>query len=158
MGFTLLVYLIHYKVIKIPRIRIRRPKRIVGDSLLDEEDPILPHIGSNTSVKSDTSATSSLSFLAKSLQIERSDLEIIKRISEGSYGVVFLGKYRGSHVAVKKLKIDDPVSFEQEVSSLISLRHPNIVLFIGVCATGEYKLIVTVCLSFINTNIVGILF
>jgi serine/threonine protein kinase len=41
------------------------------------------------------------------------------------------------------LKIDDQIAFEQEVNSLLSLRHPNIVLLIGICQNGDFKLIVT---------------
>jgi serine/threonine protein kinase len=39
--------------------------------------------------------------------------------------------------------VEDEVLFEQEVSTLVALRHPNIVLFIGVCTADSYKLIVT---------------
>lgn len=71
--------------------------------LIIEEDHILSY-GSNASIKSTISNATSLSFLAgnlKSLQIKREDLQFIKRLSEGSYGIVFLGRYRSSQVAIK---------------------------------------------------------
>jgi hypothetical protein len=75
--------------------------------------------------------------------IKVEDLTFEQRISEGTFGVVFKGKYRGGQVAIKKLKLDDYDEFEHEVEILSRLRHPNIVLFMGVCFQNEYKLIVT---------------
>ncbi len=72
------------------------------------------------------------------------DLSFDSKISEGAFGVVFRGKYKGSHVAIKKLKmINVDLEFENEVRMLMSLRHPNIVLFMGACIGDEYKFIVT---------------
>jgi hypothetical protein len=71
--------------------------------------------------------------------IKVEDLSFDSRISEGSYGVVFRGKYKGSRVAIKKLKIEADTEFEHEVRMLISLRHPNIVLFMGACLGNDFK-------------------
>jgi serine/threonine protein kinase len=80
--------------------------------------------------------------------IPRKDIEITQMIGEGTFSVVFKGIYKKSPIAIKKLKIDDNLEeFQHEVQILKSLRHPNILLFIGVCLQDEYKLIVTEYMS-----------
>ncbi|KAL0489228.1 serine/threonine-protein kinase/receptor [Acrasis kona] len=68
-----------------------------------------------------------------------------QRISEGSFGVVFRGLLQNTTpVAIKKLKKEDNIEdFESEVLILLQLRHPNILLFMGVCLKENYKFIVT---------------
>ncbi|KAL0488734.1 hypothetical protein AKO1_015812 [Acrasis kona] len=68
-----------------------------------------------------------------------------ERISEGSFGVVFKGLLQNTTpVAIKKLKKDDNLDeFESEVLILLQLRHPNILLFMGVCINEHYKFIIT---------------
>jgi len=68
--------------------------------------------------------------------ISSKDIEIDKRIGFGGTSDVFKGNYRGTDVAVKKLKFlevqeENLKEFKREVSSLIMLRHPNLVLFMG---------------------------
>ncbi len=71
------------------------------------------------------------------------DLTFDSKISEGAFGVVFRGKYKGSAVAIKKMKMqEDDEEFQHEVRMLISLRHPNIVLFMGACLGTEFKVCV----------------
>jgi hypothetical protein len=80
--------------------------------------------------------------------IKLEDIKFEERIAEGSFGVVFLGSYKGLPVAVKKLKRDDSDDdFVHEVRMLSSIRHPNIVLFIGVGLTEDSKYIVTEYMS-----------
>lgn len=76
-------------------------------------------------------------------EISRDILSIGKSIGEGSFGTVYSGELCGKLVAVKKLKISNKLNqeqknraiakFENEVSILKSLRHPNIVSFLGIC-------------------------
>ncbi|KAL0486427.1 serine/threonine-protein kinase [Acrasis kona] len=81
--------------------------------------------------------------------IDLKDLKFEERISEGGYGIVFRAKYKGSAVAVKKMKSDnDNVEFENEVRTLIALRHPNIVLFMGAYLAEDHKIIMTELMSF----------
>lgn len=59
-----------------------------------------------------------------------------KQIGFGGSSEVFKADYRGTEVAVKKLRIlevkeENLKEFKREVSSLIMLRHPNLVLFMG---------------------------
>eukprot|EP00475_Leptophrys_vorax_P022515 TRINITY_DN30668_c1_g1_i1.p1 TRINITY_DN30668_c1_g1~~TRINITY_DN30668_c1_g1_i1.p1 ORF type:complete len:589 (-),score=147.65 TRINITY_DN30668_c1_g1_i1:1042-2808(-) len=70
-------------------------------------------------------------------------LAIGEVIGEGSFGKVYRGELCGKEVAVKKLKISKSFTsvrraraiekFANEVAILKSLRHPNIVSFLGVC-------------------------
>ena len=62
------------------------------------------------------------------------------RVGIGSFGEVYRGMWRGTEVAIKKL-IDQDITTESkqeflgEVSIMRRLRHPNIVLFMGVITT-----------------------
>ncbi|KAG2386911.1 hypothetical protein C9374_001946 [Naegleria lovaniensis] len=74
-----------------------------------------------------------------------SDLQFTERISEGASGVVFKGSFKGTDVAIKKMKITDTDDqeqeiFEKEVFLLKSLRHPNVLSFIGVCIGSSDEL------------------
>ncbi|KAL0485125.1 shkA [Acrasis kona] len=73
--------------------------------------------------------------------VEAQEIEFHSKISEGSFGVVFRGKYVDSKVAIKMIKRQESeVEFEHEVRMLIMLRHPNIVLFMGACVSDKYKM------------------
>ena len=72
--------------------------------------------------------------------INCSEIQLMHRLdlqSPGSYGDVYQAKYRDFTVAVKKLKIElrNDVrverEFEREIQVMKSIRHQNIVLFIG---------------------------
>jgi hypothetical protein len=83
------------------------------------------------------------SFLMKELSkgnlhwlISSKDIELGKQIGFGGSSEVYVANYRGTEVAVKKLRImevKDEIlkEFKREVSSLVMLRHPNLVLFMG---------------------------
>ena len=78
------------------------------------------------------------------------ELEMIKKIGEGGYGDVYLGKWLGQEVAIKQYgknsrlrntkKIAD---FIKEVEVISNLRHPNIVLYMGVCIDYSKYLMIT---------------
>ena len=83
--------------------------------------------------------------------IKSDEVQIIKRIGSGSYGVVYYGKLRGAtEIAIKvtNSSFDPSVTssssssdemnqileeFSRELTIWSSLKHPNIVLFIGAC-------------------------
>jgi serine/threonine protein kinase len=70
------------------------------------------------------------------------------RVGIGSFGEVYRGMWRGTEVAIKKL-IDQEITraskqeFIGEVSIMRRLRHPNIVLFMGVITSQDNMAIVT---------------
>ena len=69
--------------------------------------------------------------------LQEEELECSDRIlGEGKYGVVMCGKFHGSPVAIKVLKVHHDHSLAevgQELRIHRRLRHPNIVLFHGAC-------------------------
>lgn len=89
-------------------------------------------------------------FSKKNLQwlISSKDIKYGKQIGFGGSSEVFIADYRGTEVAVKKLRIlevqeENLKEFKREVSSLIMLRHPNLVLFMGAIAEKDNICIVT---------------
>ena len=79
------------------------------------------------------------------------EITILKRIGEGSNGVVYHAKWNHTDVAIKKLKMMEEevsVEFEREATMLSSLRHPSIVNFYGVSLTsnGNYMVVSTCCM------------
>jgi len=79
--------------------------------------------------------------------INYSDLENMKDLSAGNFGVVYKAQYFGTDVAVKKLlDVDDTFMhkyIEREMAILKSLRHPNIVQFMGLCKHSSGLYIIT---------------
>eukprot|EP01105_Mastigella_eilhardi_P009675 TRINITY_DN2280_c0_g1_i2.p1 TRINITY_DN2280_c0_g1~~TRINITY_DN2280_c0_g1_i2.p1 ORF type:complete len:542 (-),score=126.68 TRINITY_DN2280_c0_g1_i2:79-1704(-) len=69
-------------------------------------------------------------------EIPHGEIKVIEKLGEGSYGVVYKAKWRSCVVAVKQLKtkeVDENFvqSFRHEIAILASLRHPNILLYMG---------------------------
>ena len=80
--------------------------------------------------------------------ISSKDIKLGKNIGFGGSSEVFIGDYRGTEVAVKRLRIlevkdENLKEFKREVSSLNMLRHPNLVLFMGAIAEPNNICIVT---------------
>jgi len=81
----------------------------------------------------------------KQPEIEKDDWEIpfeaiqeLQWLGSGAQGAVFMGKYKGEQVAVKKVKEE----YETDIKHLRKLNHPNIVLFKGVCVQSPVFCIV----------------
>eukprot|EP01119_Soliformovum_irregulare_P003807 TRINITY_DN14869_c0_g1_i1.p1 TRINITY_DN14869_c0_g1~~TRINITY_DN14869_c0_g1_i1.p1 ORF type:complete len:724 (-),score=103.23 TRINITY_DN14869_c0_g1_i1:43-2214(-) len=85
----------------------------------------------------------------KTMEIDFNDVKLGRRIGRGSAGDVFAGLWHGSDVAVKVIPIQalskDMASetILQEASLLKSLRHPNILQYMGACAQPNYVCIIT---------------
>ncbi|KAH7863520.1 hypothetical protein Vadar_018582 [Vaccinium darrowii] len=65
-----------------------------------------------------------------------SSFDLSLKIGEGGYGNIYKGLLRHTEVAIKMLHPDSkqgPSEFQQEVTVLSKLRHPNIVTLIGAC-------------------------
>jgi len=79
--------------------------------------------------------------------IKFSDLENLQDLSSGNFGKVYKATYLGTQVAVKKLlDVDDEFMhkyIEREMGILRTLRHPNIVQFMGLSRHSSGLYIVT---------------
>ena len=81
-----------------------------------------------------------------SMRIDPDELEEEKKIGEGSFGVVYLGNFRGNKVAIKRLKEVDGKSdeeFTKEVKMLDKIRNDYIVHFYGASFIPTYVCMVT---------------
>jgi serine/threonine protein kinase len=82
--------------------------------------------------------------------IKSSELQEGQKIGGGGSGIVLEGSWLGQKVAIKKLLMleligDDEYTlqeFQREASIMAGLRHPNIIMFYGVCIEPKYKCIV----------------
>lgn len=66
------------------------------------------------------------------------EIQKIKQIAEGGFGMIYKAKWRETMVAVKVLKSEllneeTIKDFLYEYQAMESLRHPNIVTFMGAC-------------------------
>ncbi|KAL6226394.1 hypothetical protein ACLB2K_000356 [Fragaria x ananassa] len=95
--------------------------------------------------------------------IRNSDLEFIKELGSGTYGTVYHGKWKGSNVAIKRIKpccftdgvLEDRLlaDFWKEAHILGQLHHPNIVAFYGVVTDGPVTDLATVTEYMVNGSL-----
>jgi len=80
-------------------------------------------------------------------EIDYDDLEDIRYISKGNFGQIYRANYHGTDVAVKQLLDIGNTRMhkyiEREMSLLMSLRHPHIVQFMGLCKHNNELFIIT---------------
>eukprot|EP00871_Galdieria_phlegrea_P004875 jgi/Galph1/5389/GphlegSOOS_G4027.1 len=92
--------------------------------------------------------------LTNNWQIDFKALKLGQPIGKGSFGTVSEGRYHGTRVAVKTIRRGDQVGdalateesieqFKKEAELNCKLRHPNIVLFMGICVEPSFVCIVT---------------
>jgi tRNA A-37 threonylcarbamoyl transferase component Bud32 len=80
-------------------------------------------------------------------EIPYSEVDLGDPLGQGGYGSVYKSEWRGTQVAVKVLT-DGRVTkemernFHDEVSIMSSLRHPNVVLFMGACTKPPHLFII----------------
>ncbi|CAD7696214.1 unnamed protein product [Ostreobium quekettii] len=77
-------------------------------------------------------------------EIDPKKIEFGPRIAVGGFAEVFVGKYEGTVVAIKRLLESDATTigqFKKEVTLLARIRHPNLILFIGYCTTPHLCII-----------------
>ncbi|KAL1813908.1 hypothetical protein ACET3Z_023973 [Daucus carota] len=96
--------------------------------------------------------------------IRNSDLEELQELGSGTYGTVYHGKWRGTDVAIKRIKkscfagrsseqerlIKD---FWREAHILSKLHHPNVVAFYGVVPDGPEGTLATVTEFMVNGSL-----
>ncbi|GLJ43287.1 hypothetical protein SUGI_0898880 [Cryptomeria japonica] len=115
------------------------------------------------------SAEAEAQALAKGLQIiKNSDLEEIRELGSGTYGTVYYGKWKGSDVAIKRIKAScfegRPseqerliADFWKEASILGQLHHPNVISFYGVVRDGPGATLATVTEYMVNGSLKQVL-
>ena len=77
--------------------------------------------------------------LEQQWQVAREDVQLIKKIGSGSFGLVYSGMWHGTEVAVKVVKDDVSQKDKQtamdmlkkEAKTLTRVHHPNVV--VGFC-------------------------
>ncbi|KAK8968566.1 Serine/threonine-protein kinase CTR1 [Platanthera guangdongensis] len=121
--------------------------------------------GENQTFTKIESTTAESEALAKGLQtIHNDDLEEIKELGSGAFGAVYHSKWKGTDVAVKRIKascftgkpsererlISD---FWKEALTLSSLHHPNVVAFYGVVRDAPDGCLATVTEFMINGSL-----
>ncbi|XP_002967581.2 uncharacterized protein LOC9632807 isoform X1 [Selaginella moellendorffii] len=100
--------------------------------------------------------------------IKNSDLEEIRELGSGTYGTVYHGKWRGTDVAIKRIKAScfegRPVErdrlildFWREAGTLSKLHHPNVVAFYGVVPDGPGGTLATVTEYMVNGSLKQVL-
>ncbi|XP_010547054.1 PREDICTED: uncharacterized protein LOC104818945 [Tarenaya hassleriana] len=96
--------------------------------------------------------------------IKDSDLEELKELGSGTYGTVYHGKWRGSDVAIKRIRKSyfagrsseqDRLAqdFWREAHILSRLHHPNVVAFYGVVPDGAGGTLATVTEFMVNGSL-----
>ncbi|KAI3461032.1 hypothetical protein Pfo_017695 [Paulownia fortunei] len=87
--------------------------------------------------------------------IKNADLEEVRELGSGTYGTVYYGKWRGTDVAIKRIKKACfsgrsseqerlTKDFWREARILSNLHHPNVVAFYGVVPDGSGGTLATV--------------
>ncbi|CAH9096059.1 unnamed protein product [Cuscuta epithymum] len=96
--------------------------------------------------------------------IRNEDLEEIRELGSGTYGAVYHGKWKGSDVAIKRIKAScfagRPserkrliADFWKEALILSSLHHPNVVAFYGVVRDGPDGSLATLTEFMVNGSL-----
>ncbi|PON65343.1 Mitogen-activated protein kinase kinase kinase [Trema orientale] len=96
--------------------------------------------------------------------IRNADLEELRELGSGTYGTVYHGKWRGSDVAIKRIKKSCfagrsseqerlTKEFWSEAQILSNLHHPNVVAFYGVVPDGAGGTLATVTEFMVNGSL-----
>eukprot|EP00257_Ricinus_communis_P017497 XP_015575946.1 dual specificity protein kinase splB [Ricinus communis] len=96
--------------------------------------------------------------------IKNADLEELKELGSGTYGTVYHGKWRGTDVAIKRIKKSCfsgrsseqerlTKDFWREAQILSNLHHPNVVAFYGVVPDGAGGTLATVTEYMVNGSL-----
>ncbi|KAK6931913.1 Serine-threonine/tyrosine-protein kinase, catalytic domain [Dillenia turbinata] len=96
--------------------------------------------------------------------IKNEDLEELRELGSGTFGTVYHGKWRGTDVAIKRIKRSCftgrsseqerlTVEFWREAEILSKLHHPNVVAFYGVVQDGPGGTLATVTEYMVNGSL-----
>lgn len=100
--------------------------------------------------------------------IKNADLEELRELGSGTYGTVYHGKWRGTDVAIKRIKKSCfsgrsseqerlTRDFWREAQILSKLHHPNVVAFYGVVPDGAGGTLATVTEYMVNGSLRNVL-
>ncbi|XP_018007363.2 probable serine/threonine-protein kinase DDB_G0267514 [Hyalella azteca] len=100
-----------------------------------------------------TSTSIITNFIGNNIKYE--DIEFRSIIGKGAFGEVYIAKYLGSIIAVKKLHIQRVSKkmlrkFNEEVTVLSALNHPDIVKFIGACVVSPN---LCICMEYLKMSL-----
>ncbi|OMO90857.1 hypothetical protein COLO4_18838 [Corchorus olitorius] len=95
----------------------------------------LPKSGEN--IVSSLSSDKAIKFTYYELCDATSNFSMSLKIGQGSYGSVYLGKLKGTDVAIKQMKNTKSKEFLSEINILCKVQHPNLIELIGYAAGGE---------------------
>lgn len=116
----------------------------------NEDGSSQPLLRNSFGPKSPSATNYDIEVISEFEKVDLAQLKLGKRIGKGSFGEVFIGTYLGTDVAVKKLPANKitpefMAEFAREASLMRSLRHPNVVQFLGatmdepdICIVTEY--------------------
>ena len=96
----------------------------------------------------DESKTSIYAHFPNEWEISPQELERIECIGEGASGRVFSGLYKETAVAIKEVFNDSRSQqdeFRKEVEILTKIRHPNLVLFMGISTQSTLQIVTELC-------------
>ncbi|WVZ06613.1 hypothetical protein V8G54_019959 [Vigna mungo] len=96
--------------------------------------------------------------------IRNADLEELTELGSGTYGTVYHGKWRGTDIAIKRIKKSCFVGrsseqerlakdFWREAQILSNLHHPNVVAFYGIVPDGAEGTLATVTEYMVNGSL-----
>ena len=75
------------------------------------------------------------------LKVEQEDIEIVKVVGQGSFGQVFKARFRGTIIALKRIKScgspDVYAEVVKEAESMRTLRHHNVLMLMGIIETDK---------------------
>ncbi|KAG2389236.1 hypothetical protein C9374_014636 [Naegleria lovaniensis] len=109
----------------------------------DESTPLVINDSLDTKRDNSRTSSSSLVYSSSSLRpeiIKIEEIEIVKKIGEGTNGTVYHAKWKDNDVALKTIKFDDVADqeeFEREIALLSSVQHPSIVKMKGLTVSGS---------------------
>jgi len=102
----------------------------------------------NNAFKSDSGSESGIKSARANWEVNPEHVELGQKLGTGAYGIVYRAKLHGVDVAVKLLNLPslnqtELTDFQNEISIMKDIHHPNVVLFMGACTQSGHLMIVT---------------
>ncbi|CAN1329685.1 Probable serine/threonine-protein kinase SIS8 [Linum perenne] len=139
---------------------VKEPEAVNGN-----EEVEVDHESDNSNLNKIEPTKAEAEAIERGLQtIRNDDLEEIRELGSGTYGAVYHGKWKGSDVAIKRIKAScftgRPTErarliadFWKEALILSSLHHPNVVSFYGIVRDGPDGSLATVTEFMVNGSL-----